>query len=437
MLRRNNNHFMSVVSNYDVLTTALPAVGTVVTSANIPSGAVVLTDVGLRRLDNTAYLALQNEEQFFIVQGCGVTQPLLKSPVLTKGRVTFSSKKHLAAKQQITAIGFNGTTGELPVANNTAFHIKIRKNDNDAANRSQPASLTVGPVKTDSTGTQAELAFMLARSANLNFRDEAGNGYLKFEVLTNDAGAAIGAAGITIVGAKGSKVVTLTGTAIGGAVVGNLFRAGTALTDDVYKIVSTTIVGGATGTITLDRPLSKDVSLLGTTAEFVTAANATTADFGIILTGVENAFDVNKFRNYYANRFTATFSDENTLVTHLQGAINGNGVWQQVAMDEYMTWGFEGQNEMLSVPPRMRNQYVKVPNFGTNTVANSRYSVAQISWTEIINQGITTLSGAKGSVLIYANLSSAGSLSATDNTGRALLVALGVLSGAGDTSLNV
>ena len=57
---------------------------------------------------------------------------------------------HKAAQQQITVVGFNGTTGALPVANDTSFFIKIRKNDNDAANRSQPMSL-FAQFKTDAT----------------------------------------------------------------------------------------------------------------------------------------------------------------------------------------------------------------------------------------------------------------------------------------------
>ena len=73
-------------------------------------------------------------------------------------------------------------------------------------------------------------------------------------------------------------------------------------------------------------------------------------------TGVASDFDVNAFRNYYSNRFTATFSDTSTLNTHVQGALDGTGVWQQVAMDEYMSMGNQGENQMLSVPPVMRTR---------------------------------------------------------------------------------
>lgn len=429
MLRKNNNISMCIISDTDVATSTLPAVGSVVTSANLTAGAVVLVDLGLRRMSNTEYAALADGDQFMIVQGNGSAKPLLKTPVLTKGKVKITSKKHVASIQQQTAVGYNGTTGSLPVGNNTSYFIKIRKNDNDGANQSQPMSL-FAQYKTDASGTQEELAFGLAANANRNFADEPANGYVKFEVLCDEAGAAIGAAPDTVVGSKGSREVTLTDTGsnatISAIAVGDLFRVGTATTDEVYKITATTVAGGATGTITLDRPLSQDVSLLGTTAEFITAAAAAAAEFGIRITGVEAPFDVNKFRNFYVNRFSVSFSDSDTAITHLRGAITGNGVWQQVAMDEYMTYGFEGQNEMIGVPPTSRYQFVKIPGIGANTAATSRYSVVNISWTESIS-GLVTVAGAQGSVVCYLNLDSAGDLdTATENVGETLATALGL-----------
>ena len=436
MLRKANNVFSVLLSDVTKLTSggsgldATCPVGTVVTSSNIEAGAVVLVDAGMRRLDyNTTaganYAALANGDQFMVVQGKGANQPLMKSPVLTKGNTKMTIAKYKAAVQQVTTIGYNGTTGALPAANNTDFWIKIRKRDNDAANRSQPMSLFAGPVKTDATGTQAELACLLALSGNKNFKNEPANGYLKFGLLCSDAGTAIGAVGDTVVGSAGSRVVTVTEvTAVATIAAGDFFRVGTATTAEVYKVVASTVTG-VSGTLTLDRPLTSDVNLLGTTSEYITAANAATANFGIVLTGKEAPFNVNSFRDYYANRFTATFSDATTLVTLTTGARNGNGVWQQVAMDEYMNYGFEGQNGMLGVPPQMRDQVVKIPGVAGYVAANCTYSALNIAWTEDI-KGLVTNAGAKGNVVVYLNLSTTGSLSGTANTGKELVTALGL-----------
>lgn len=424
MLRKANNVFSVLLNDNSVASSTLPAVGTVITSANLPEGAVVLTNVGLERLDNTAYAALANGDQFFVVQGRGVNQPLMKSPVLTKGNTKFTISKHKAAVQQVTTIGYNGTTGSLPIANDTAFFIKIRKNDNDAANRSQPMSLFAGPVKTDSTGTQEELALALAKSGTKNFKDEPANHYLKFEVINDEAGATPTGTTTVFGVTNGSKLVTIDGTLTNVAVGDSIRLEGTSTTFGIYVVTAYT----ASTSITLDRPFegATDPAIAIANTVVITAASSALAEYGIVLTGIAANFDVNKFRDYYANRFTATFSDEATLVTHTVGAQNGTGVWQQVAMDEYMSYGFEGQNEMLATPPTMRDQAVKIPGFGGVTAATAKYSCLDIAWTETIF-GLVTLAGAKGNVLVYLNLDASGDLdTATENNGETFVVALGL-----------
>jgi hypothetical protein len=431
MLRQANNVFSVLVNDVDVATSTLPTVGTVITDANLPKGAVVLVDAGLRRMSNTEYAALANGDQFMVVQGKGTGNPLMKSPVLTKGSTKFTIAKHKAAVQQVTTIGYNGTTGSLPTASNTDFWIKVRKRDNDAANRSQPMSLFAGPVRTDATGNQAELACLLALSGNQNFKNEPANGYLKFDLLCSNAGTeALGAAD-TIVATEGSRKIVITES--GGVLpylfaVGDFIRLGTATTDPVYKITATTVTVADGGTLTVDRPVTASFApTAGTgTTEYITASDAASANFGIVLTGKAAPFNVNSFRDYYANRFTATFSDATVLVTATTGARNGNGVWQQVAMDEYMSYGFEGQNDMLGVPPALRDQVVKIPGVGSVTASTAKYSALDIAWTENIN-GLVTTAGAQGNVLVYLNLDSSGDLdTSTANNGETFVVALGL-----------
>lgn len=428
-LRQNNNVTSVILSDVAKLTSALPSAGTTVTSANLEKGAVVMVNAGLER---TTLATLADGDSFMIVQGKGTGKQLMKSPVLVKGKTKITTSKHKPAVQQITTIGYNGTNGSLPAANDTSYFIKIRKNDNDAANRSQPMSL-FAQYKTDATGTQAELASGLAVVGNRNFLDEPANGYLTFEVLCDHAGAATGAAPDTVVGTVGERTVVITDTGANATVIalsaGDYFRVGTAVTDPVYKITASTVTTSG-GTLTLDRPLLASISLLGTTTEYITAAQAATANFGIRITGVAGNFDVNKFRNYYVNRFTATFSDPSIQVTHTQGAQNGNGVWQQVATDEYMSYGFEGQNEMLGTPPTYRDQEVKIPGIGSDTALTSKYSAISIAWEENSQTGLVSTIPARGLVLVYLNLLDSAGLglldTATANTGETLAVALGL-----------
>jgi len=416
-LRGNSNLTTVTLSDVKKSPAALPAVGDVVTAANLEKGAVVLTDMGLQRLDNAAYTALASTAKVFIVQGKGANQPLLKSPALTKGSISISTSKHKPAVQQITVIGYNGTSGTLPSANDTSYFVKIRKNDNDAANRSQPMSL-FGQFKTDSTATVTEVAFGLAENIVRNFKDEPANGYLSVEVLSDGTANTLAA---TLAVTTGSPVATYS--AAHGLAVGDfVFIKGA--TFKVKVVVSTTVV-------TLSTPfVGTSETALATGVVYATDHGTLTsiAATGLRLSGVASDFDVNAWRDYYANRFTATFSDDSALVTSVQGARNGNGVWQQVAMDEYMGYGFEGQMEMMAVPPKPRDQEVKIPGIGANLAVDCKYSAIQLGWTEDI-RGLVSMAGAEGSHLIYLNLedvSGLGKLDNTANTGSELATALGL-----------
>ena len=398
MLRKANNVFSVILGDVDQTSLGFTA-GDLITDSNLPSGAVVLADLGNRYLDAAAFAALANGDQYRILQGKGVGVPIMKTPVLTVGKTKMTIAGHKRAQQQSTSVGFNGTTGALPVANNTNFFIKIRKRDNDAANRSQPFSLFAGPVRTDATGTQAELASMLVSNGYLNFKDEPANHYLRFEALCDNAGAATTGATGTLAATNGSLFVSATVSGSAQFAVGSYVRFGTATTDPVYKVVAVSAAG-----ITLDSPyVGTTGTFVAGAAEFITPVLASTANFGVRMTGNVDPFDVNQWRDYYANRFTVSFSDTSTPITHLQGAFNGNGVWQQVAMDEYLSYGYEGENNQLAVPSIPRDQDVKIPGKNGNTVDTSKYSALNIAWEEGIS-GLVSMDGGKGNVIVYFNL---------------------------------
>ena len=429
MLRKANNVFSVILDDASKPSAALPIVATTVTDANLSQGSVVVADLGNNRLSIAAFAALPANGQFRILQGLGTGRPLMKSPILTKSKVLASVSKHVAAKQQVTTIGYNGTTGVLPTASNTNFFIKIRKRDNDAANRSQPMSLFAGPVKTDATGTQEELAFALAISGLKNFKDEPANNYLKFEVISNGTLAAIGAT--TLAATNGSK--TITYSAAHSLVLGDLiFIAGAT-----YKVAAVP----STTTVTLNFAFQgTTVTALATGTTYATTHGLLTVPtaFGVRLTGKPAPFNVNTFRDYYANRFTATFSDSSTLVSHMAGAFNGTGVWQQVAMDEYMSYGFEGENNQLAVPSTPRTQEVKIPGTGINTSLTSKYSTLTLAWEETIS-GLVSMDGGKGAVIVDLNLrdvAGVGSLTASLSSGLELANVLGPVYGFAAAAFN-
>ena len=248
MFRKNDNKFMAIIGDNSA-TNLLPAAGVVITSANLPNGAIVVTDLGLRRLDDSTSLsdltAMANGEKFLIVQGLGASKPLLKSDPLTLGQISITAQAHVISRQQVTMIGYNGTTGSLPAANDTSYFVKIRKNDNDAANRSQPQSL-FAQFKTDASGTQEELAFGLASNLNKNMEDEPANGYLKAEVTGDGTVAAWDTATIAYF-TKGSKEVSVWTKAASGDDV----LTASVITIADNQVISVPTSGGTSFTFTL------------------------------------------------------------------------------------------------------------------------------------------------------------------------------------------
>jgi hypothetical protein len=416
MLRKANNVFGTILSDVTIATTALPAVGDVVTNDNLPANAVVMVDGGNRR---TTLAGLADGYAYHIVQGRGPNAPLMKSAEIEKGTETISIQKHVPAQQQVTVIGYNGVAGvSLPSANDTSYYVKVQKRDNDEGNRSQPMSL-FGQYQTGGAATVTETAFGLAKNLVVNFRREAPatNGYLAVEVLSDGTITAL-ANDANVV--SGSNVVVSTAHTLTAGAFVNLAGATYQVKEvpDANTLVLSTPYVGATGTIIAG-------TTLATEAGSVTGITET----GLRLSGVESKFDVVKFRNYFSNRFTATFSDKDVPVTHVQGARNGSGVWQEVAMDEYLNYGYEGQNEMIATPPQPRDMTVKMPGVGTETELTSKYSTINIKWKTDIDYLVSSSNG-EGNVIVHLNLaddSGSGILdTATANTGETLAAALGL-----------
>lgn len=408
MFRKADNVFSVVLSDVTVATATLPAAGAVVTNDNIPAGAVVMVDAGMRR---TTLATLAVGDIYHIVQGKGAGVPLMKTPAIKRGTETISSKAFVEKTQQITTIGYNGTTGVLPSANDTSYFIKIRKNDNDAGNRSQPFSL-FAQYKSSAAATQQEIAFGLVANGIRNMALEPANGYLRFEVLSDTAAG-----------------TATTATVVYGSKTAILLAAGTAAAGDIITIGGVAyVIDAIVGTsVTLNIPY-QGVSGAGIVADYNPVAGL---NFGIRLRGVEAPFDVARFRNFYVNRFTATFSDEAALVTHTQGASEGIGAWQRVALDEYMNYGFEGQNDVIGIPPFPRDQVVKIPGVAANTALTSKYSVINLKWVDDVRGALVASGFAEGNVLIYLNLEDAAGSGILDtaaaNTGETLAIALGLV----------
>jgi len=240
-------------------------------------------------------------------------------------------------------------------------------------------TLTFNDHTPTSASTQATVAAALAKSLIQNSEKYVN---IPFTVgrVNSDAGTeALGAAD-TLVAVRGSKSVTVTES--GGVlpylfVVGDYIRFGVTDADPVYKITATTVTVADGGTLTLDIAAQENFSASGTgTCQYITAAQAAAADFGIKLTGRTRRFQEGVWR-YEVNKWITTVAGMGaTLVANVTVPSEGTGTYSQIAEDEWFYQGNEGmhQNAYLQVPPVTMRK---------NAVAAGTYDTIDIIWSEV------------------------------------------------------
>ena len=390
MIRTNKNSLNVNIASTGTLASALPAAGTVITAANLPAGAVVLVDNGMRLLDDTTALTATRVK---VAQSLGATKPLVISHDFDIKLSKVSLAKHTKALEQITAIGYNpiNAAGSLPSAANTTYYVELDKRDNDSVSRSFRAPLQFD-MTTGTTGSQSDVAIGIAVNAakNMSLMAEK-NGYLNAFAVT-DTTAALGG-GVTADITKGSPVLENAAALIAALPSGTASLLSIAVTilgttfNKVYAIKSMTAT-----TITLTMPITE------ATATGVSILNGAGTNFGVVLEGTKNEFDTLRNRNYTKNRFDVSFSDASAPVITLQAASEGNGVGEQAMWDEFIGMGIEGQKAIYNAPAIVREQTAKI---------SSAYGVINITSTEAIT-GLTSVDSGRGNIIVYVELDNSG-----------------------------
>jgi len=330
-------------------------------AAYLAAGELVVTSPGGTVIDDTD-AATANEIVIYQGRGAGVD---VISPVIRKKNITdYRVVNGVAATEEVWNIGYNGTSGSIEAINNNEYVLRLAFTEQQVMGHGQQRTKVVNYVS-DANATQEEVANNLALTLLNSFSRDAQQD-VSVGVLSNQASVDTGVIGVTVVGQAGTKTVTF-GAGNGPALVaGDYFRVGTALTAEVYKIVSSTRALNTAGSITLDRPLNASIDLLGTTTAMFTAANAATAAFGIKLTGIERPFSAGVYK-YTKVRFQPLLADfGTTTLARATGAFEGTGRWEQIAELEFFVQGNEGNyyrsRSGAPVDPKRSDVYVPTGN---------------------------------------------------------------------------
>ena len=230
-----------------------------------------------------------------------------------------------------------------------------------------------GQFNSTSSSTQEDIATGLIKNLIANFKEEYKlEKDIQFDLVLSNAGTAVTvAAGADLTDLqyiKGSKTVTglLSGVPALGTdevfnniTVGDYLRVGTATTAGCYKVTAVTAGTASTpATITLDIPFQGESTIVALASnEVITAAQAAAGNFGIKMTGRPLKFDVIRWRQYDKLRWNVTLEGfGSTPFTVAQAAKPGVGVFEEVATNEFMSWGNEGQALIMQTPPLIPEQ---------------------------------------------------------------------------------
>jgi hypothetical protein len=299
---------------------------------------VIFTPAGTRVTEATAATI----DKFIIVKKTANSGVPLVSGIINKNNIKLATRKvYVAATDEVVNIGYDGTSGAIEAINDNEYHVRISLRQGRTSNHGG-LYIKHGFYKSDLSATAYEVASNLVSAIQNDFSKEPDK-ILKAEMLCDDAGTATTG---TVTFVTGTRVIVTT--VPGDFEVGGLVRLGTATTSPVYKIVS---ISGNNLTVS-SKVESTSATLAIAAAEFVSAADAAAAEYGIKLTGVTQAYKVGKLdQDLQPNIFDVTLEGFGTTGNVLTTAATaGNGTEKQVKALEFFCQGNEGDFLRMGEP---------------------------------------------------------------------------------------
>ena len=374
-----------------------------VTTGTITPGSTATGSVVIANMSNEVLVAgagagtgVQNYSKIKIIKDRGADLPLQQVVLDINTISAWAATPGAAATEQVSYIGYNGTSGELALLNNNFYTVKLEHVPNQFAYGKRPANYKYGTYQSSPAATQDAVANGLVSSLIQNFKPNRSIDWRVYSEVTNSGArtAATATALVTLTFTKYSKTVTASAaTASTNIVAGDYVAIDDATTSGVYKVVSK----DAGGNLVLEHSYQgATTTIVAATNDIrIAAATAVAGDFGIKITGIKQKYDVNRWRQYDKVRFNTflegfTPSATVTPVT-TTAAFDGVAVYEQVANDEYISWGDEGQVFVDQVPPLFREQ---------DAVVDQQYQPVIIGWLD----RLPSLIGAgenKGQAILY------------------------------------
>jgi hypothetical protein len=379
----SQNQLKTLLLGDNLALSVLPAVGTQVSPANLPAGAVCLVDAsGQRVTASTSPAPASKTGKYSIVQSQGATLPLIKSDLIDFSTATINFRLYQAPVEQVSYIGYAGgntvvgsaTIPDTPSVNTTYFGSLNFIDFNVSGNRQIKKEFMYSATTADNKTSITDALCLSAYNAVAKMVEKP---YI-VERVSNDAGTAntitAGTDATHYTFTKGSKIVVGTDSAgipangsdeINATIVaGDYVRPGTALTVGVYKLTAVTSGTGTTPagtpmTLTLDQPFQGDtVSIAIGSTEYITAALFEASNTGLKFTALAKQYIPQVMRGFEKVRFTIDLDEVSfgtTGITYVTAAVEGRGTSAQIQELERYSQMNQGNRYTSYNPP---TQYI-------------------------------------------------------------------------------
>lgn len=385
---------------------------------------IVLDEQGARVTTASA----ATTDKFKLVLGRAGQNPLFSDLIEVSSISNVNSAAGAARVNQVTSIGFDGTSGSIDVVANNLYYIRLYVQELLSA-ESDGQKIKHGVFKSVSSSGQADISLGLTSSLINNFLREAEK-FITFKAICSEALAAAFDFDETVSVVKGSTKIQNadatptynTGTS---PVVGDFVRIGAtatgavSLTSDVYKIVA--ISGGE---MTLDRPVQVEGGDRVTGSSYtqvIPAAVGNLADWGVVLTGADLNFGYPDYKYKIARWETQLENFGSTLLGEVAGS-PGVGTYESIASLEHFLKGFQGEIYRMGAPNIYQPILVADP-----AVAGGAYQVITFKHqNSIVTGSFTNEVSPKQVIVAIPETAPAFAVTATPNSlGAVLTVLLG------------
>ena len=347
-------------------------IGVVGSYSDLTDGQMAFLDV-----NNAAQSSLSGIKVFRIAVRNGTSllySPFIKTSTVAHARTTNT----VADTQQVTYLGYNGSTGSITAIGSNDYVLRIVFKGRTSTYGTHPV-LKDAPFYSSPSAlvTENEVAFGLLASLNANFAREPMP-LIQFDLISNAAvttanrfaHAATVVKGLTTFTVAANLTYNSSGSvallAVGDYVRLGSVAGGTALTSPTYKVTAINTL-----TVTVDRPItnaSGTYEVATYDAEVIPAASIG-AHYGIKFTGIaENNFVADARFNHEVVEFNLVPMNfySGDIVTYSTVPVVGKGTYQQVAETFAFAQGNWGKENRLGIP---------IPTPITPAVAGTAYNL--------------------------------------------------------------